>query len=432
MSHHATNWAIQQRGIKPALKVVLWHLADCHNPAYGGTFPSQEYLAERCEIPRSTLNGYLDQLEEAGLIARERRRKAGSRRQDRTRYYFPFEPLFSQFSSAVPSPETGLGSGDAESGNGQKPSPEIAESRVQNLDRNPVRETVSESVREKDPRETPPDDADQDDDEEENSKSLERRVKALEIGRHNNPWPGSLGKETRWAVLQFGKLTPLERLQAEERRDDYLAACGGKPVSLGVYLRDKKFLDVAAMKAATASPSAGTRIAAPMFGPAWCSARTMALLAGPVRLDMADDARAKTLATFEILTKSGMHGARRYAAAKGLIVSADGRLVFPEDFEEQEWRRKQIAEGFPEVNRLQDTSKGPVLVDARYAALKPFCEAVPVGSEVWEEWRQWHGEGVYPWLPDTGAMRVVWFPAGGPGGIQAFEQHAKEVFDDRG
>jgi hypothetical protein len=38
MSHRATNWAIQQRGLAPATKLVLWHLCDRHNPDYPGLF----------------------------------------------------------------------------------------------------------------------------------------------------------------------------------------------------------------------------------------------------------------------------------------------------------------------------------------------------------------------------------------------------------
>jgi hypothetical protein len=39
MSHEATNWAIQQRGLKPTTTIVLWHLCDRHNPDFG-CFPS--------------------------------------------------------------------------------------------------------------------------------------------------------------------------------------------------------------------------------------------------------------------------------------------------------------------------------------------------------------------------------------------------------
>src|SRR5690349_12995544 len=93
MSHDATNWAIKQRGIKPALKIVLWNLCDRYHPD-NGCFPSQDTLAADCEVSRSSLNTYLDELEDRGLIAREQRRERGSNRQERTRYRFPFEPDF--------------------------------------------------------------------------------------------------------------------------------------------------------------------------------------------------------------------------------------------------------------------------------------------------------------------------------------------------
>ena len=62
MSHFATNWAILQRGLKPATKIVLWHLCDRHNPDFG-CFPTQARLATDCEISRSALNDHLRKLE---------------------------------------------------------------------------------------------------------------------------------------------------------------------------------------------------------------------------------------------------------------------------------------------------------------------------------------------------------------------------------
>jgi hypothetical protein len=90
MSHAATNWAIQQRGLRPAAKILLWHLADCHNPTMG-CFPTQEYLAERCEISRASINRQLEELERAGLVRREQRIDQSSRRQLPTRYVLAFE-----------------------------------------------------------------------------------------------------------------------------------------------------------------------------------------------------------------------------------------------------------------------------------------------------------------------------------------------------
>jgi hypothetical protein len=178
MSHAATNWAIQQRGLKPTTKIVLWHLCDRFNPDFG-CFPSQEQLAEDCEISRSTLNEHLTLLETAGLIRRVQRLNPGNKRQMPTRYILAFEPGFTQDRPA-PCPETGHG-GDVqndlpfappeiaveiataavenqppcpETGRGAvsdfdpEPCPENAPSRVRNPDSNLVREPVSKPVKE--------------------------------------------------------------------------------------------------------------------------------------------------------------------------------------------------------------------------------------------------------------------------------------------
>ena len=138
MSHRATNWAIQQRGLAPATKLVLWHLCDRHNPDYG-CFPSQDQLAADAEISRASLNVHLDKLEQAGLIRRERRHSEGAHRRQSTRYFLAFEPEFSAQAELPlaaenrpdPCPES-------RHGNGQKPCPDFAKSHVQNLDTNLV------------------------------------------------------------------------------------------------------------------------------------------------------------------------------------------------------------------------------------------------------------------------------------------------------
>jgi hypothetical protein len=128
MSHSATNWAIKQRGFRPATKFVLWHLCDRYHPDHG-CFPDQETLADDCEMSRSALNEHLQILEDAGLIARERRIDSRSKKRISTRYHFAFEEGF-------PRPDSGHG---AMSGNDVEPCPEMAESHVRNPDSNPVK-----------------------------------------------------------------------------------------------------------------------------------------------------------------------------------------------------------------------------------------------------------------------------------------------------
>ncbi|WP_299937402.1 hypothetical protein [uncultured Nitratireductor sp.] len=57
----------------------------------------------------------------------------------------------------------------------------------------------------------------------------------------------------------------------------------------------------------------------------------------------------------------------------------------------------------------------------RWHAMKPLLEAVPVGSELFEEWRLEFETRGWQWIPHPGGQRVVYFPVGGPGGLKEFE-----------
>ncbi|TBN38627.1 helix-turn-helix domain-containing protein [Paracoccus subflavus] len=174
MSHAATNWAIQQRGLKPTTKIVLWHLCDRFNPDYG-CFPSQARLAEDCEISRSTLNDHLDRLEVAQLLRRVARVDPVTKRQMPTRYILGFEEGIAP-RDPEPCPESGhgdlpfVGDGDPSPRSGdpadpcpeiihgigvgavsdfhREPCPENTESRVRISDTNLVREPLREPVKE--------------------------------------------------------------------------------------------------------------------------------------------------------------------------------------------------------------------------------------------------------------------------------------------
>lgn len=93
MSHEATNWAIKMKGLRPIAKIVLWHLADCHNPTMG-CFPTQAYLAQQAEISRASVNRILDELEAAGAIRRHQKVDQRTKRQLPTRYLLAFEEGF--------------------------------------------------------------------------------------------------------------------------------------------------------------------------------------------------------------------------------------------------------------------------------------------------------------------------------------------------
>lgn len=166
MSHEATSWAVKLRGLKPTAKVILWHLADRHNPDHG-CFPSQARLAYDAEVSRATLNRHLDDLEAMGLIRRIRSIDPRTKRQNATRYVLAFEDGFSGDDGALDPASDDLPEADESDGTDEeqadkpclnlrhgavsqktaKPCLIRSDSRVSNCDTNLVREPLREPVR---------------------------------------------------------------------------------------------------------------------------------------------------------------------------------------------------------------------------------------------------------------------------------------------
>jgi DNA-binding MarR family transcriptional regulator len=148
VSHDATKWAFKQRGLKPAARVVLWTLADCHN-ADNGCFPSQEFLAKECEMSRSSVNVHLDELEARGLIRRENSIDPKTKRQRPTRYALALEAVSEN--ETRPVSEIRTIEPEAVSEIHAEPCPVFDKSRVQNSDNNLVRINHVREPREEDP-----------------------------------------------------------------------------------------------------------------------------------------------------------------------------------------------------------------------------------------------------------------------------------------
>lgn len=85
MSHKATYWAMKQRGISHAAKLVLLHLADCHNLNHG-CFPHINTLADRYEMSRSTILRVLNELEGKIMVVRVKRMHGVTQRQLTNKY----------------------------------------------------------------------------------------------------------------------------------------------------------------------------------------------------------------------------------------------------------------------------------------------------------------------------------------------------------
>ncbi|RWQ12356.1 helix-turn-helix domain-containing protein [Mesorhizobium sp.] len=381
MSHDATGWAIKQRGLKPATKIVLWQLCDRFHPD-NGCFPSQETLSNDCEMSRSSLNEHLDALETAGLIRREQRRDGPTHRQKSTLYRFAFETGFEAVKPAEnkesPCPESGHG---AVSGKQPEPCPENDESRVQNPDTNLVREPVSEPVERAGEREEDP-------------KKVDKEGWAL-----IKDWPGFDGMPKEPAMRVWRKLSAEDRALAKRRFPAWLALLKAQKKTHipapSTYFSERLFdavADVVEQKP--------TAILAPPFGPVWGAVRMRTLLTPPVEAPPAKGFMAALLAQDD---------------AKG----RQARLT------------RQATHGWPVVNRMQDAaeSRRGVTVAPELEAFAALMEPVKVGSETWQRWLVEHEKRGWPWLPDPGQMPVVYFPAGGPEGLEQFEQAVRGNHD---
>jgi len=398
MSHAATNWAITRRGLKPAARIVLWHLADCHNPKLG-CFPSQEWLAEACEMSRSTVNLHLEKLEEAGLIRRAAGRCPETGKQLPTQYVLGFEIAESPMESAKPCPEIGHGQeAETVSENGAGPCPKNGDIRVRNSDSNPVREPVKEPVNE---RERASADVDGDWQEGDTGKpdpatlpgraEFEKRVMRFcnGTGFGAGAWPDWDTSSPGWIGRQFAKLSEEDRGHAERWRDAYLrdlAIRKRKPVPVGVFLKDRLWegLDPELLLKASRAAAQGAKPAehakpegwAVGFGPVWAVALFGELLAGPAR-------------------------------------------AHPNP-EKPLWFAGLLKSNWPALHALH-SGRGFVAPE-RLHRMKELMEFVPEGGDVWAAWQAEARARGWPDWPRKDGMDGLYFPKGGPEGLAAFEQ----------
>lgn len=398
MSHAATNWAFQQRGLKPATKIVLFYLCDRYHPD-NGCFPSQDTLSNDCEMSRSSLNDHLITLENAGLIAREQRRRKGSMQQDRTHYRFAFEAGFTPVSAEKPSPESGHGSdGEAVSGKGPEPCPENGESRVRNSDSNPVREPIIEPVNEREGASGPAEGIGED---RPGTAAFQKRVQCLihGVGYSEGEWPNWDSSSPGWIERMFAKLTIEERKEAEAGRDPLLTKArrnGKNPMPIGVYLRDKAWAllsdadrkwarELAARKEAGKAGMLRPEGWAPAYGPAHAAELFRILLAGPQNPDAAPE--------------SGL------------------------------WFANHMRTAWPRLAAFRQAAAihGGMVLSGDHADLMEF---VPADGPAIAEWHAEFRNRGWPEMSVPDGMRGLYMPRGGPNGLDDFkrrvegEQHA--------
>lgn len=130
MSHEATNWAFQQKGLKPATRIVLLMLADRHNPDHG-CFPSKKRLSADCEMSERSVFNHIKILEDAGLVRVITGGMSDEGSFTSNRYLLGFEP---EFTTTDSEPQAKFAYGK----NCPRPQAKFADDRRQNLPNNPV------------------------------------------------------------------------------------------------------------------------------------------------------------------------------------------------------------------------------------------------------------------------------------------------------
>lgn len=369
MSHEATNWAIKQRGLKPAAKIVLWHLCDRYHPDYG-CFPSQETLSSDCEMSRASLNNQLAELEKAGLIYREQR-KTRSNRQQSTRYRFAFEDDF-------PCPDFRHGEQKAVSKSDEKPCPKNEDFRVQNLDTNPVIEPVINNL-ERDAHEC-------------------ANKSDLDFQKTFSRWPSYVHDSEGEAATAWLVLTDEDRALAAKFLDDYVEQSrkGGRKTicRFSRYLSEKRWGKVVSIsspeKRVPYQPIAG---GVDQYTPEWSAKRMVLLVEGPIA-----NMPKPTAFLASVIAKGGEEGRK-----------------FHLDHVSRH--------GFPRVKAMDETHS-PVVIEDRYRAFTHLLEPVAYGSAIYRRWQEFFTSQGWPW--NTPFKQPAYLPKGGPSEIQSFIKAVKE------
>ncbi|TIM07595.1 helix-turn-helix domain-containing protein [Mesorhizobium sp.] len=215
-------------------------------------------------------------------------------------------------------------------------------------------------------------------------------------------WPGFAGMPKEPALKVWRSLEPVERAEAARLFPHWLALLKAQrkthTPAPSTYFGQKLWREVPEPQVAPQKPAY-----APAFGPVWAAIRMRDLVTGP-------KAPPQPLKGWE---ESAI---------------ANGRL-------EREALEKgnRMRSGWPMVNALHQAAETRGLGIHGFGPeeehLGKLCEFVPIGSEVWQAWKLEHELRGWPWLPDPGTMRGVYFPAGGPAGLEAFEQSVRGTND---
>ncbi|RWD08199.1 MAG: helix-turn-helix domain-containing protein [Mesorhizobium sp.] len=207
-------------------------------------------------------------------------------------------------------------------------------------------------------------------------------------------------------LAEWFKLSAADQTECAPCVPLFLAECRKAGVkqacAVATFIKDRMWVPFLPRLAAATAP-AQEATAAP-FGKLWQAARMKQLL-------VAEKAPMPPLTRFQ-----------RDAVAAGTL---DGEAMLME---------RQAKYGWPAVNAMHDRARfgNGVTVSAKLQPLAELMEQVRVGGVLWAEWEAAHRLRGWPWLPAPGNVEWVWMPAGGPAGLEAFEQAVRGNHDAGG
>lgn len=239
----------------------------------------------------------------------------------------------------------------------------------------------------------------------EKPEGLTKRAEAL-FWRAFKAWDRFDTSPKQPMLAAWGKLSWAQMEAAADAVPRFLAACRANGVkhapAISTYLDPAERL----WEGFPPVPERPADIGAPVFGPLWSAVRFRALVIDPPSTERP----------------------RPSAFMAGLLARDDAEGASAR-------RGQQALYGWPGVNAMHISAENRrgirIAAGSPLLALAGLMEAVPVDSAVWEAWRDEHERRGWPWLPDPGAMRVVWFPAGGPAGLAAFEAAVRGQCEDK-
>nr|CAD6412902.1 helix-turn-helix domain-containing protein [Rhizobium sp. Q54] len=407
-------------------KLLAVRLADFADDEGRGIYPGVKRLASETELSERTIQRILSDFVSEGILIVVK--EATGRPGQTTRYDFDLDRLFAYSpgkTGDTVSPVGRTATGDNKAERGDTDDGDGCHGVTRTVIEPPIEPSMKREARER-----------------ELSGSKDEKKSALrDFKRWYPTWPTYVDDSEPKALKAWMELSPDERHHAAERTEAYLAAVKASRrnyvCAAQVYLSEKRWLKldtIEATKAPAAAPVARDgKIVVPVFGPVWGVARMLPLLDGPVAIDLPEDPRHSAQQMYEALARTSTSRAAAFVQRLGISVGEHGQLFFPDDFEEADRRRRILADGYPEVKRLHEAARdrNNVSVPAVVERLKELCEAVPLGSATWDAWRDHHEQMGWPFVPAPAAMKVVYFPKGGPDGLEEFERAARSLLAAR-